>query len=443
MNIVFFSTNAHFFPGDDIDISTFPSCASRMEALASSFPEHRFTVATQLPGSFLCDPCKNRIGLCAEGVNYVLLQGTTPSSCAEEICALNPDLAIPASFWSAPYDWLSLGDSLAAEELSVGGVKTVSHSVETQMISFDKKSTHDFLFRNNFPVPNALYVHHELFWAERGHREVKTNEYKEYIFSRLRKMNYPVVIKDTVGLSSYGMEVAVSFKEAVHYLRLGKTNSDRLVEEYIDGLHFGTEIYGKDGKYTVMPPLIFSLNRYGITSPRLSVKIGPVQKDEFCIDDLKKSLLNLAEKMNLSGAAQVDLIFKDKKWYIIEVNPRLSGMSETYASSMGISVQELLLRIAEGRTEDLECKTAVCNFKIPQTERDVLEKISLLPGVSYVNQVKNQAARQEREKGYCEIVVNASSVEEIPEVVRKIESLVSGTVVPEVISKIDSLTSLF
>ena len=196
---------------------------------------------------------------------------------------------------------MGLKDSIVAEILEKNGVGTVCPSKSTQLICFDKKNTADFLRLNNFPCPPSVYVHHEYFWAERGNREIAVNNYKDFVLSEIQKMRYPVVIKDCVGLSSYGMEVAVSFAQAVHYLKNGRNVSDRLVEEYIDGLHFGTEIYGRNGKYRVMPPLLFSVNRYGITSPKLSVKMGPVVSDDFKIAGLKKMLVELATKMNLNG----------------------------------------------------------------------------------------------------------------------------------------------
>ena len=92
---------------------------------------------------------------------------------------------------------------------------------------FDKTLTENFLSANGFFVPKSVHVNHELFWAERGNTQIKTNVYKEYVLSRIKSLNFPVIIKDTVGLSSYGMCVANTYAEAVHHLRSGKSRPGR------------------------------------------------------------------------------------------------------------------------------------------------------------------------------------------------------------------------
>ena len=72
------------------------------------------------------------------------------------------------------------------------------------------------------------------------------------------------------------MVVASTYNQVISFLSSKRYNSDRIIEEYIEGLQFGTEIHGTNGKYIVHNPYLFSVNKYGITSPKQSVKIGPV-----------------------------------------------------------------------------------------------------------------------------------------------------------------------
>lgn len=406
MNIVFYSTNSNSYNGEETVINTFPLRSSCLDSLASDFPQHKFFVVTQLPGSFVLDLDKNQVSPKSSLVEYKICEKKSAVDFASEILELKPDLAVAATFWIPPYDWMGLKDCLVAGELEKNGVDVVCTNDESQMICFDKKLTADFLRAHNFPCAKSVYVHHENFWAERGKKELETNNYKDFVLSKVAAMKYPVVIKDCVGLSSVGMEVATTFPQAVHYLKNGRNTSDRLVEEYIEGLHFGTEIYGRNGEYKIMPPLLFSLNRFGITSPKLSVKMGPVESADFKIDELNSMLLDLAKKLDIDGVAQVDLIFSDGKWFVVEINPRLSGMSETYCASMGISVFDLMTHIALNRATSLPEPKPVCNFKLPLLDDHQIKKFSSLPQIKYLHQHKNLAAKQEREKGYCEVVVS-------------------------------------
>ena len=408
MRIVFFSTNSNHYAGDETSLRQFPPNAERLCRLQKHLHDDTVSVATALPGSFLLDTEGNSF-LKSSDIECRDLSGMNPQEAADAIASLNPDLAIAVSAWVTPFDWLGLMDAMTSDILREKGIPTLSTSAETQMICFDKSRTYRFLSENSFPCPPSLYVHHELFWSERGRKEIKENVYRDYIFSKVCDMDFPVVIKDTVGLSSYGMEVAVSYKETLHYLKQGRTKSDRLVEKYISGLHFGSEIYGTPGNYFVTDPFIFSLNRFGITSPKLSVKIGPVSSKRFKTDELKIMLRTLAEKLQIQGCAQVDLVFDGEKWFIIEINPRLSGLTESYSLAYGKDILEILADSALKKNLEMEEKGKVCCMKIPLQEEKELEKISRLPHIKCLKQIFYSGAKQEREKGYCEIILGPAT----------------------------------
>lgn len=400
MTVVFYSTNAMRYAAEDFEIHTLPSRAVQWRRLARDYPQHDFVVATQQPALFLLDGETE-----LDSVRLVMLRGCAAHDIAQELLALRPALAIAASFWHVPYDWLGLEDALVAEELRAHGVQTMCHSAQTALDCFDKRRTQLVLQRHGFAVPRSVYVHHQLFWCERGHgAEIKNNVYKEHVLNQIRCLRFPVVIKDTVGISSYGAEVAVSYKQALHYLCSGRTKSDRIVQEFIAGEQCGLELYGRKGQCTALPPLAFSVNRYGITSPRQSMKIGPVCPAPHRMEEL-------ARLLQCDGVMQADLIFSEGKWYVIEINARLSGMSETYAAALGIPLFELLLRCGLGKRIDAGSMAHVCNVKLPLLCVPQLHDLYQIPFVRYVHQVRNKAARQEREKGYCELVCVAQSME--------------------------------
>ena len=211
-------------------------------------------------------------------------------------------------------------------------------------------------------------------------------------------MTFPVVVKDTTGLSSFAMDVCSSYEEVQKLLLSKRNNSDRIVEEYIQGLHFGSEIYGTPGNYRIMPPFVLSLNKYGITSPKQSIKIGPVTDPVYKIDELKEELNRLAELMQFSGIAQTDLVFDGEKWFIVDINPRLSGISGTYSVSTGKTIFELVL---DSEYPEFNC---AMNFKFPILTKPQLEELKKLPFTKAIRQFENKAAKQDREVGYCEII---------------------------------------
>ncbi|MDE5581541.1 MAG: ATP-grasp domain-containing protein [Treponemataceae bacterium] len=443
MRLVFFNTNSNHFDPKIVHIKTMPSWNEEWSRVAKNFSNHEFFLAAMLPAMFLLD-YENEAIQKAANVNCVELRGASAEEIAEEILALNPDVAVAASFWITPYDWLGLQDAMIAEILRERGVRTVAHSAQTQAICFDKFKTHIFLRENNFKCAAAVHVNYDLFWAERKKSEVRQNVYREFIFREISKLNFPVIIKATTGVSSYGMEVVHTLSAVRAYLNSKKFNSDRLIEEFLEGIQFGTEIHtvkNSDGSFSpkVFPPLMYSVNQYGITSPKQSVKLGPLNLEKFKTQDLSRELERLAKILQFEGIAQIDLVFHKNEWHIIEINPRLSGSSAAIALIKQKSLPQILAEFALGiydarATDDtMKISKNFCdenceeiskekfpaqissensrtefplylNIKFPHLSEEQMRALFALPFVKYLCQTKNDAARQFREMGFCEIL---------------------------------------
>ena len=436
MRIVFYSTNSNVFDENTFKITVMPSNARLFEEFCAAHPADDFFCVTQKPGMFLPE-------------NAVCLpQETDTDSFCNFIVSLKPDLAIAMTFWISPYDWLPVSDAILAEKLEARGVRTICHSVECSLNCFDKWRTHNLLAQLGFTVPKAVFVDHDLYFCAGSNREVLRNVYKESVLAQIKKLKLPLIIKDTTGLSSYGMTVVHTYGEAAGYLNSKRNNSNRLIEEFIEGRQFGLEIYGVPGNYTVLPPFTFSVNQYGITSPKQSVKYGPCELPA----PLKNMMTELAEKLELRGCAQVDLILdNDGNWNIIEINPRLSGMSYTYASMLGVSIFEMMYHaavntkstVAEPKRTVVEPKSTVAeskrtvvepvettaaiphvlNLKLPLMSENQMKEILQLPGVRLLNQTNNLAAKQEREKGFCECIICSKDKSVLQNAVENFEAL--------------------
>ena len=213
MRIVFYSTNSNVFDDKTFLIDVMPSNKSAFEEFCAAHSDDEFFCVTQKPGMFLPEfegKCSN--------VHY-LAQETDTDSFADFILSLKPELAIAMTFWISPYDWLPISDSLVAEKLEAAGVRTVCHSVECGINCFDKWRTHNELTRLGFKVSPAVFCDHDLYFCAGSNREVLRNVYKESVFAQIKKLKLPLIIKDTTGLSSYGMTVVHTYGEAAGYLK--------------------------------------------------------------------------------------------------------------------------------------------------------------------------------------------------------------------------------
>ena len=438
MRIVFYSTNSNVFDDNTFKISLMPRNAVAFGDFCAAHPEHEFFCLTQKPGIFLPEQFEDSQGASEENsktsgshgvaslhsnIRYLPLE-TDSQTFTNALLELKPDLAIAMTFWIEPYDWLTVSDALVGEKLREHGVKTICHSVQTGLTCFDKWRTHNELARLGFDVAPAVFCDHDLYFCAGSNKEVIRNVYKESVLAQIRTLQLPVIIKDTTGLSSFGMTVAHTYGEVAGYLNSKRNNSNRLIEEFINGHQFGLEIYGVPGAYTVLPPFEFSVNQYGITSPKQSVKYGPCQLPA----ELKNMMLQLAQGLGLCGVAQVDLILDDKGiWHIIEINPRLSGMTYTYAAAGGLSVFEMMYKtVIEPVEITADLKKHVLSLKLPLMTEAEMAEIIKLDGVRLLNQTNDLAAKQDREKGFCECIIAADEKSILQNAVARFEELFPG-----------------
>ncbi|NLC93527.1 MAG: ATP-grasp domain-containing protein [Treponema sp.] len=406
MSLVLYSTNTSTFDNYAYEFTTIPLRKEILEKFSNDINEEIIIVAVK-PANFVLDIDENGNLLKAKNIIYDIIDAVDTDLIVNKILSYKPNMAIAFSSWTKPFDWISINDSLIGEKLKENGIKTVCHPLETSDICFDKNKTNDFLVKNNFLTPKSIYINSILYNIDKPHPEIGKNVYKELIHQKLDKMNYPLIIKDLYGLSSYGMEFAVSKKQVIHYLSLKKNNSDKIIEEYISGKHFGVELYGSYDcdffqipklQYKIMDPFIFSINKYGITSPKQSIKIGPINDEKYKIVELKKELNRLALELKFCGVAQVDLIFSKDKWYFIEINSRLSGMTYTYETLFNSNMNNLF-------NINKKSDGYIINFKSIPLSQQKIERISKYESVLFVQNVLNKEAKSEREIGYTEIIL--------------------------------------
>ncbi|MDD7011303.1 MAG: ATP-grasp domain-containing protein [Candidatus Treponema excrementipullorum] len=406
MNIVIYNTNTTSFDSDFFCISSYPSLTSQWEKIASQHPQHRFIFVSALPGMFLLDYSHNQLKEQAENITYYILHSRENfQEITQIILSYQPDLVLSASYWIQPFDWLPLQDALVAELLKKKGIQTVCHDSKTVLTCFNKSKTHNFLISQGLPAPKQVYIHHELYVSHKNRREILHNPYREFIFSQLETLQYPVVVKDTVGFSSYGTEVLQNAHQVKTYLDSKRNNFDRVVEEYIPGIQIGVEIHGEPGNYVVFPPFLFSVNKYGITSPKLGCKFGPLTEKDVNLTDLYELIIKVSKTLQFKGSAQIDLIYSQSQWYILEINPRLSGMTSTCAAALSLSVAEYIFdQITNAKAKHIADYQSVLNIKIPLQEEKNLEKLRKLPEIYAIEQIENKKAKQQRERGYCQVI---------------------------------------
>ena len=133
-------------------------------------------------------------------------------------------------------------------------------------------------------------------------------------------MNFPVIVKDTLGAGSIGVEVMNSYEEVESFLNSDRNNSDIMVEE----------------------------------------------------------LLNMAQSLKFEGTVQVDLVYRAGEWYIIEINPRWSEMTTTTAAMEGRNPLSIFVDSILGTDKNYSIKRNLkyaLNFKMKARSQEDLIRL--------------------------------------------------------------------
>ena len=380
MKIAFYSSG-----GNDPAASTsvihsfFPNRADDWEEAARAFPEHEFVIFTTLCGGHMTDLNGREFTKQTKSVRYVVLDSSlSVEEIAERIAKEKPDLAVAFTLGEVFYDWFPVRDSLVKEELEKRGIETIAHSAQLSLDAFEKHRASELLNRHGFLTPNHVFVQGSLFSVQERNPLVTVNIYREYIYSKLRSLTFPVILKPDSGAGTVGVSIAESFEEAVEILEKEKCEEDILIEELIRGENFGIEIFGRKGSYRVLPPINLGTGENGLTDPFLSVKYGPVTDEKYGIRELLDEMEHMAEELGFEGDVELDLIYRDGKWYTIDVNPRFSFLSPAASAMAGSSVVMLYAQMATGdmpKDDPLKTALPVVDFKVPYLSDEEIEAL--------------------------------------------------------------------
>ena len=387
MKIVFFSAATTSKIDTSMQFISKPSRADAWDEMDREYPDCEFVVVGARDAREFFDLKNGEVYLWPEHVKYVLLKdGASVEETVEVVAAEKPDVAIAVPFATIPHDWMPIKTSLIAEGLQKMGIQTLANNTTVSVAAFDKWRT-NIMFRSFIKAAKAVYVHNNLYWAEKKLKEGQLNVYKEYILHRVKEMDFPVLVKDTLGAGSIGIEVMNSYEEVEQFLNSEKNDADVLVEEFIKGEQFGTEIHGVKGRYSVLPPIALSVNEEGITEQKSVVKFGPVTDPKYHYEEVQETLLNMAQQLGFEGTVQVDLVYKDGQWYIIEINPRWSGMTVLTAAMEGRNPYAIFADSVLGLDKNYSMPRNlkhVINFITKAMPEDMMDKLYQNPNIAYL-----------------------------------------------------------
>lgn len=259
------------------------------------------------------------------------------------------------------------------------GIPMISHPLNSTATLCNKWETNLFLKKLGYPVPRAFLISGDLL----NKRGIEYGSYRDYMLSILNNFNFPVIVKPLWDSMSTGIVIINSLEELNLWLSSNQPLYDLSVEEFIDGELFGIEVLGMDGNYICQPLIKKCTGNNESLIPFDHLRFGPILEKDYNIDSLKQMVVDISRSLDLKGSAEFELIYSNNQFYIIEINPRVSGMTNLSSAISGNNAYELLLRMAMEswngallETENLTFTVELPLINMTEEKKGELTKIS-------------------------------------------------------------------
>lgn len=190
------------------------------------------------------------------------------------------------------------------------GVNLILPDEESILLCYDKRKTYEFAIRNKILIPNH--------------------------YSPDSTVVYPVIIKPTNGAGSVNVYKAYDVDELKVFLRRCE---EPIIQEYISGEEYTVDVFNDyDGNALCIVP------RKRIKVRESEAMISQIDLDEELIA-ITSTINNLLKQ---PGPFNFQFIKKDKNFYLIEINSRISSTIDSVIEA-GVPIHEWLVDMMLGK----------------------------------------------------------------------------------------------
>jgi hypothetical protein len=266
----------------------------------------------------------------------------------------------------------------------VFGIPMVMHPINSLFVLANKWATNNWLQSHGFNAPSAIYISGDLV-------NKRTADYSAYITGlkqELHKIEGPYVVKPLWDSMSQGVETANTVDEVIK--RVCESDYDLIVQEKVVGELFGIEVI-TNGKSCLFQPLVKKCSSENDLVPFDHLRYGPYQISKEQLSLLKRDLASICEKLKLNGSVEFEMIRskKDNKFFIIEINPRVSGMTNLSSAISNINSYSFLMRLNKDVSiNDKLGWNAIAEIPLLGMSADLMNAVSRRPEVSSIQCVK-------------------------------------------------------
>ncbi|MBW7996291.1 MAG: carbamoyl-phosphate synthase large subunit [Candidatus Glassbacteria bacterium] len=207
--------------------------------------------------------------------------------------------------------------------------------------------------------------------------------YNEKEASRIAaNIGYPVLVRPSYVLGGQSMVIVYDEESLKRYMKsamdasLGKSI---LIDRYLENAVEVDVDAICDGERTVIGGIMQHIEEAGIHSGDSACVMPPLKLGKSVLDALRKSTTELARALDVIGLLNIQYAVKDKKIYVLEVNPRASRTVPYVSKTIGVSLAKLATKVMIGRKLD------ELGFAQERSFDHISIKESVLPFIKFPN----------------------------------------------------------
>lgn len=190
------------------------------------------------------------------------------------------------------------------------------------------------------------------------------------------KLGYPIVVRPSYVLGGRAMEIVHNDAELETYIHAAVAVSEQApllldrflndaIEVDVDAVCDGTDVF--------IGGIMEHIEEAGIHSGDSACSLPPYSlSDEIC-DELRRQTVMLAKALNIVGLMNIQFAIRDRRVYVLEVNPRASRTVPFVSKAIGLPLAKIAAKCMTGVT------LAEQNLRVPNTGECFMVKESVFP----------------------------------------------------------------
>ncbi|MQY34566.1 D-alanine--D-alanine ligase [Streptomyces sp. RB17] len=272
------------------------------------------------------------------GTSERLDPAATPDEFVARVRAWGADAAVAISL----PDENALRDAVVKTKLEALGIRTVMTPLAATRILCDKWETKRVLQAHGITTPPAVLVDSDLL----NDRALPVPAYPDAVHLAAQDLGYPLMAKPLWDSTSMGIEF-IPDPAALDRHLTARPAAHAVLEKCVSGRLCSVDIVGAAGHYSVMP-LIWTGTAGG--PPAFTFEdlryVDPARDDDF--RPTAQRLVDLCTNLGVEGSVNVDMIYADGVYHVLEINPRIGGATTLSIAASGLNTFVALLDILGG-----------------------------------------------------------------------------------------------